>query len=243
MSTVSVGSGRMRDDLESGGSFCNMPPLDAMWDSLHVTSSGRSHPLHNDSTSLYKSRPKHRQRHNQSWPPLPRYAFRASSTCENSIATCSDRQLDVHASSPKNERSADTPRSKEVPPSLPNVSTLPVPPPLPSAAPQQPPSMPSSTVPLGSYMVAGPWASALHPHVPLVASGHLPPVGMPTQFLTHSMLPTTSPPVMPLVMYNSPQPLMGVMGAGGMQVPLPSQEDSAGELNKVDQNFNVSQLN
>ena len=228
MSAASLRSSKARAALESGGSYCSMPPLDAMWDSLHVTPSKSSHPLHADTASVCKARPKHGQGHNRWRPPLPRHAFKESTPSENSIATCSDRQRDVQSSS-NSERSAPG-----------SIPTAPVPPALPTAAPQPVPGVPPAAAPLGPYVVAGPWASALHPHLPLIASGQLPPVGMPAQVLTHSMLPTAPPPVVPLVMYNSPQPLVGVVGAGGVQVPLPPQGDPAGALDKANQSFNVS---
>ena len=241
MSTISLSSRQRRDGLESEDSSSSMPPLDAMWDSLHITSSS-SRPRHGGPTSSYEAlRPNHGQERKRRWPPLPRYAFKEPAAREDSAATCSEGQPDMHASSRKKERSANAPRSGDPAPpdSVPAVSAPPL---LPTAAPQHAPSMPSTTAPLGSFVVAGPWAAALHSHVPLMATGHLPPVGMPTQVLTHSLLPTASPPAIPLVMYNSPQPLVGVVGAGSTQGPLPPQGEPMGALDKVNQSFTVSGL-
>lgn len=228
--------------MESKDSFSSMPPLDAMWDSLHVTSSSSSRPRHGGPTSSYEAlRHNHGQERKRRWPPLPRYAFNEPAAREDSAATCSEGQPDMRAASVKKERSANAPRSGDPTPpdSIPAVTAPPL---LPTAAPQHAPSMPSTTAPLGPFVVAGPWAAAMHSHVPLMATGQLPPVGMPTQVLTHSLLPTASPPAIPLVMYNSPQPLVGVVSAGSTQGPLPLQGEPTGALDKVDQSFTVSGL-
>ena len=239
MSTISLSSRQRRDGLESEDSSSSMPPLDAMWDSLHVASSS-SRPRHGGPTSSYEAlRPNHGQERKRRWPPLPRYAFKEPAARKDSAATCSEGQPDMHASSRKKERSANAPRSGDaaLPDSIPAVSA-----PLPTAAPQHAPSMPSTTAPFGPFVVAGPWATAMHSHVPLMTTGHLPPVGMPTQVLTHSLLPTTSPPAIPLVMYNSPQSLVGVVGAGSTQGPLLPQGEPTGALDTVNQSFTVSGL-